>query len=792
MALPSKGAPLSDCYEAVSSTGVDSLQKLIKTSLFKILKPESLEMVQVKPCGQNCLQLFSETPLVFQLKIDRNIPSPEISILESSKILSIPSEKFFEDPSSEDSLRFWLAGHELHPYSESPGKILYKSVQIKTLKAYERAVESGVRSFLHVAPTAVGKTLVLTKALLQRLRHPSVKKITIVTAHQIHLVNQLLKEIQRELKEENVLPGVELVNWRGQKQRNLNNALISALSKEGVSGFVMTSQSLKKQLAHLEPENYEELLLNLEGIFIDEVHHLGAEQTKDLVYGLFERSSGFLYGATATPVHSALSLSSLFESVHWSYLNDDEGDIFKRHSVGSALSQLSLGIEKGDLTSFDDLYVIGEKVFMGMEKKFREREGKPVFVKDRGLYVLNPEHYKSLARILSPLFEDNRKGFIVAATIMESERLAGFLNREFRGIEFSSYHSKLSVEERDKILKRSRESEGFHYIVAVKALDEGVNLPWLSAYIDLNANVSVKQMIHRVGRVLRLYPGKMNSDILFLTDYRDAEMASDLLELLDSVKRVKFSRGIRKSGGKTLSGLDGNVFDFTREDLLFSRELLEETARKSFWNKKPKPTLEEAVGFFKAEGVYGKKLEGEGLTRVYKTFREEHPEFNLPSSPSYYKNQGIKGFRGFFGLKELNWPTLEEAIGVFKAEEVHGEKLEGKNLDRMYKTFREEHPELYLPSLPSQYYKDQGVKDFRDFFGLKELKRLTLKEAVGFFKAEGVYGEKLKGKSLEMYNTFRAEHPELNLPFHPDQYYKDQGWKGFRDFFGLGRKKQRK
>jgi len=38
----------------------------------------------------------------------------------------------------------------------------------------------------------------------------------------------------------------------------------------------------------------------------------------------------------------------------------------------------------------------------------------------------------------------------------------------------------------------------------VRALDEGVDLPGLSAYIDLNSNVSVKQMIHRIGRVRRV------------------------------------------------------------------------------------------------------------------------------------------------------------------------------------------------------------------------------------------------------------------------------------------------
>ena len=415
-----------------------------------------------------------------------------------------------------------------------------------------------------------------------------------------------------------------------------------------------------------------------------------------------------------------------------------------------------------------------------------------MFIKEGGLYVLNPEHYKSLAGILSPLFEDNRKGFIVAATIRESERLSGFLNRAFREIEFSPFHSRLSVEERDKILKRSREREGFHYIVAVRALDEGVNLPWLSAYVDLNANVSVKQMIHRVGRVLRLHPGKMNSDILFLTDYRDARMAGDLLDLLDSVKRVRFRQGVRKYGRGMFSDLEegeGDVFNFTREDLLLSRELLEETAKKSFWNKKPKPTFKQAQELFKDAGVYGEKLKGKNLEKLYSAFRKEHPDFNLPSIPDqFYKNKGWKGYKDLFGLEELSRPTFKEAQELFKNAGVYGEKLKGqKDLPKLYKTIRKEHPDFNLPSTPSQVYKNKGWKNYRDLFGLEERSRPTFKQAQELLKDAGVYGEKLKGqKDLpKLYKTIRKEHPDFNLPSHPDRVYRDQGWKGWRDFFGL-------
>ena len=148
--------------------------------------------------------------------------------------------------------------------------------------------------------------------------------------------------------------------------------------------------------------------------------------------------------------------------------------------------------EKERSTPFDDLYVIGES------KNFNVTKEQPLFIQGSSdLYVLNPYYYKRLAGILHPILEFNRKGFIVTATIAEADRLAVFLNEVFEDVEFESYHSDLTREEQERVRHRSKESES-HYIVAVRSLDEGVNLPHLSAYIDLNSNVSVKQMVHRI------------------------------------------------------------------------------------------------------------------------------------------------------------------------------------------------------------------------------------------------------------------------------------------------------
>ena len=138
---------------------------------------------------------------------------------------------------------------------------------------------------------------------------------------------------------------------------------------------------------------------------------------------------------------------------------------------------------------------------------------------------------------------------LVTASIREADRLSRYLNSFFAGkMEFSSYHSQMSPRARNKVLRRSEEEGGLpHYIVSVRALDEGMDIPYLSAYIDLNSNVSVKQMLHRIGRVLRVREGKLRSDIAFLTDYKDRRMSEDLLELLEAMEAVPGFKNARAS-----------------------------------------------------------------------------------------------------------------------------------------------------------------------------------------------------------------------------------------------------
>ena len=208
-------------------------------------------------------------------------------------------------------------------------------------------------------------------------------------------------------------------------------------------------------------------------------------------------------------------------------------------------------------------------------------------MEENAYYVLNPDYYESLLRIIGPILESNKKGFIVTTTITEAERLQEFLNRTTTGIEFEAYHSKMEDTERRDVLNRSKSSKSSHYIIAVRALDEGVDLPHLSAYIDLNLNVSINQMIHRIGRVLRLSPSKQNADILFLINYRNEQLAKDALSILEKLEILSFSGENKRheSGDSHLKFEDAGIKPLSRAELQEMRDRLPEYIRQ-FWTER--------------------------------------------------------------------------------------------------------------------------------------------------------------------------------------------------------------
>ena len=780
--------------------------------MLKILKPESTAEVSLQNCGPRCLRLNSQTDINFEIKIDNqvnqtgfekggalevfssynqdvkhamlnkiSISAPEFHVMGKTKTLHIPSLDFFKESSLGDNLRYWLVGHEIHPYV-SQGKLLIKPVQQTAFFAYQQAIQDGAKSFLHISPTAVGKTLVLSQALVDSIaRAPEGKNIVIATVNRVHIVDQLSQAIQKEIshtKERG--KDIQVINWNHEKTMDFEKAFSLASNRDGSTVFVITTQALKRILTHLGVKLNKKLKSHLNAIFIDEAHHLGAYLTKEVLLHLQKTSGIFLYGATATPLHHEVNLRDLFDKVHWSYLNTQK-NLFEDHPSEGILRQLSQGIERGDLTPFDDLYFIADSLFkpralgkirhegdkvstLSIQDKGQESKQNGLFVTENNRRVLNPDYYQKLAEILYPILVTHEKGFLVTATVREAERLTEFLTKPFPKWQFESYHYGKSRQEKSEILSRSRERGRPHYIVAVRALDEGVDLPHLSTYIDLNANIPIKQMLQRIGRVLRLQAGKLSSDIVLLIDYRDEQIARDLLNVLDLIKKVHFNKTVRdkeesaEEEGFVLAQPKERVF--YREDLASFREVLEETVRQFWLNSNVtsanRPALKEFIRFvieqkdIRTQPEYQRARKEDASLKRFPSWPEQvYPDFKWPGRRKW--------------VTSANRPTLKEFISfVIEQKDIRtqAEYQKQRKTDDSLKRF---------PSWPEQVYPNFKWPG-RDV--VTSANRPTLEEFIRTVKQKNI-------RTRTEYERQRKIDTSLKrFPSYPEKSYPDFKWPG--------------
>lgn len=94
-------------------------------------------------------------------------------------------------------------------------------------------------------------------------------------------------------------------------------------------------------------------------------------------------------------------------------------------------------------------------------------------------------------------------------------KLLGELN-----IKFAQYTSKESENERKAALS-SFVSEDYSTLVAIKCLDEGVNIPQIQKAIIMASSTNPREFVQRRGRILRTYPGKEFSEIHDLIVFDD-------------------------------------------------------------------------------------------------------------------------------------------------------------------------------------------------------------------------------------------------------------------------------
>lgn len=97
--------------------------------------------------------------------------------------------------------------------------------------------------------------------------------------------------------------------------------------------------------------------------------------------------------------------------------------------------------------------------------------------------------------------------YLQLAYVIQSSYKNANLGNELK-MKVTHFTSSESAAEREVIKRRFADADPYQAIVAIKCLDEGVNIPSIKTAFILASTTNPKEYIQRRGRVLRLAPNK--------------------------------------------------------------------------------------------------------------------------------------------------------------------------------------------------------------------------------------------------------------------------------------------
>ena len=208
------------------------------------------------------------------------------------------------------------------------------------------------------------------------------------------------------------------------------------------------------------------------------------------------------------------------------YLNDEELETYEQLSY-----EISKHVIKGrggkiKLDSYGEILAIKRsRIVAAAELKLvRLKEVIASYKDDHFLLV-----YCGATNVLSPTAD---KSAVDEGDMKQIEAVTRILGNEF-DMKVSKFTAEENIDERDAIKQHFKDGDDLQAIVAIKCLDEGVNIPGIRTAFILASTTNPKEYIQRRGRVLRKSPetGKEFAEIYdFVTLPRPLDEVSGLTE----------------------------------------------------------------------------------------------------------------------------------------------------------------------------------------------------------------------------------------------------------------------
>ncbi|MBD2774645.1 DNA phosphorothioation system restriction enzyme [Iningainema tapete] len=365
--------------------------------------------------------------------------------------------------------------------------------------------------------TGSGKTITALAIACELYKQINLQVLLVVCPYR-HLVTQWARECEKF----NLKPILAFENLRSW-QNELSNQLYNVRSGSQAFLTVITTNStligdgLQSQLKYFPEKTL---------IIGDEAHNLGAPRLEESL----PRTIGLRLALSATPERyfdesGTQSIFNYFGSVlqpeftlkdainqgalvHYLYypilveLTDTESRTYAKltQKIGRALLYRERDVELGNFEDNEDL------------KPLLMQRARLIGAAENKLNALR-ELMKTRRETSHTLFycSDGSQEIGQRSSLHQLKAVAKILGVEL-GYRVSTYTAQTSLQERE-VLRQQFESGELQGLVAIRCLDEGVDIPAIKTAVILASSANPRQFIQRRGRVLRPAPGKTRATI---------------------------------------------------------------------------------------------------------------------------------------------------------------------------------------------------------------------------------------------------------------------------------------
>ncbi|WP_414571900.1 DNA phosphorothioation system restriction enzyme [Nostoc sp. CCY 9925] len=366
--------------------------------------------------------------------------------------------------------------------------------------------------------TGSGKTITALAIACELYQQINLQVLLVVCPYR-HLVTQWARECEK-FNLQPILAFENLRTWQSQLSTQIYNL------RSGSQRFVtvittnstLIGDGFQSQLKYFPAKTL---------IIGDEAHNLGAPKLEESL----PRRVGLRLALSATPERyfDDLGTQSLFD--YFGPVLQPEFTLRDAIACGALVHYLYYPVLV-ELTEAESIAYLKLTKRIGRSLLYRERENgqagdfednedlKPLLMQRARLIGAAENKLNALRDLMSTRRETSHTLFYCSdgsqeagqrSSLRQLKAVAKILGVDL-GYKVSTYTAQTSLEERE-ILRHQFESGELQGLVAIRCLDEGVDIPAIKTAVILSSSGNPRQFIQRRGRVLRPHPAKERATI---------------------------------------------------------------------------------------------------------------------------------------------------------------------------------------------------------------------------------------------------------------------------------------